>query len=63
MLSFQKALKAYGVPDEEVFQTPDLFEGRNIPQVVKKTCLTSYINIHTNPNLEGFSHVKTSFHR
>ncbi len=31
--AFQKAVKAYGVPDEEIFQTPDLFEGRNIPQV------------------------------
>ena len=27
------AIKKYGVPDEEVFQTPDLFEGRNIAQV------------------------------
>ena len=31
--SFLTAMKKYGVPDEEVFQTPDLFEARNIPQV------------------------------
>lgn len=31
---FQAALKAYGVPQEEIFQTADLFERRNIPQVV-----------------------------
>merc|ERR1711935_179391 len=31
--SFLAAIKKYGVPDEEVFQTPDLFEGRNIAQV------------------------------
>ena len=31
--TFLKAVKSYGVPDEEVFQTPDLFEARNIPQV------------------------------
>ena len=27
------AIKKYGVPEEEVFQTPDLFERRNIRQV------------------------------
>jgi len=31
---FQAAAKAYGVPHEEIFQTADLFERRNIPQVV-----------------------------
>lgn len=30
---FQKAVKAYGLPQEEIFQTADLFERRNIPQV------------------------------
>eukprot|EP00092_Neocalanus_flemingeri_P016795 GFUD01018164.1.p1 GENE.GFUD01018164.1~~GFUD01018164.1.p1 ORF type:complete len:171 (+),score=58.08 GFUD01018164.1:56-568(+) len=37
--SFLAAAKKYGVPDEEVFQTPDLFEGRNLPQVA--LCLFS----------------------
>jgi len=31
--AFQAAIKKYGVPDMEIFQTADLFEGRNIPQV------------------------------
>jgi len=31
--SFLKAIQKYGVADEEIFQTPDLFEARNIPQV------------------------------
>jgi len=31
--AFQKAVKAYGVPDEEIFQTVDLWEGKNVPQV------------------------------
>ncbi|KAL7643375.1 UNVERIFIED_CONTAM: hypothetical protein RMT77_006667 [Armadillidium vulgare] len=30
---FQQAVKAYGLPQEEIFQTADLFEKRNIPQV------------------------------
>jgi hypothetical protein len=30
---FQAALKKYGVPEEEIFQTADLYERRNIPQV------------------------------
>ncbi|KAK6634062.1 hypothetical protein RUM43_001677 [Polyplax serrata] len=30
---FQAAIKKYGVPDSEIFQTADLFERRNIPQV------------------------------
>ncbi|CAB4055193.1 TAGLN [Lepeophtheirus salmonis] len=30
--AFLKAVKAYGVPEEEAFQTPDLFEARNISQ-------------------------------
>ena len=37
--AFLAAAKRYGVPEEEVFQTPDLFEARNIPQVV--LCLFS----------------------
>jgi hypothetical protein len=31
---FQAAIKNYGLPQEEIFQTADLFERRNIPQVV-----------------------------
>ena len=31
--NFQKALKAYGVPDIDVFQTVDLFEKKDIAQV------------------------------
>ncbi|CAH1173522.1 unnamed protein product [Phaedon cochleariae] len=30
---FQAAVKAYGLPQEEIFQTADLFERRNIAQV------------------------------
>ena len=43
--AFLAAIKKYGVPDEEVFQTPDLFEGRNIAQVT----LTLYsLGLFTN---------------
>ncbi|CAL4121691.1 unnamed protein product [Meganyctiphanes norvegica] len=31
---YQQAVKKYGLPGEEIFQTADLFEKRNIPQVV-----------------------------
>lgn len=31
--NFQRALKAYGVPDIDVFQTVDLFEKKDISQV------------------------------
>lgn len=36
---FQDAIKKYGVPQEEIFQTADLFEKRNITQVT--LCLYS----------------------
>jgi len=32
---FQDAIKRYGVPDIDVFQTVDLYERRNIPQVTQ----------------------------
>ncbi|XP_040575082.1 myophilin [Lepeophtheirus salmonis] len=41
--AFLRAAKDYGVPEEEVFQTPDLFEARNIPQVI--ICLYSLSRI------------------
>ncbi len=31
--AFQEAVKALGVPEEEIFQTVDLFERKNLPQV------------------------------
>lgn len=31
--NFQKALKAYGVPDQDVYQTVDLYEKKDIAQV------------------------------
>ena len=45
MLLFQKAAKTYGVPDTEVFQTPDLFEARNVPQVRTMFLVTLSIDI------------------
>ncbi|KAK0079955.1 hypothetical protein PV326_008448 [Microctonus aethiopoides] len=50
---FQAAIKNYGVPQEEIFQTADLFERRNIPQVT--LCLYSLGRIkhpeYTGPRL------------
>lgn len=43
---FQAAIKKYGVPEEEIFQTADLFERRNIPQVT--LCLYSLGRIVNN---------------
>ena len=37
--AFLGAARSYGVPDSELFQTADLYERRNIPQVV--LCLFS----------------------
>ena len=45
LLLFQKAAKTYGVPDTEVFQTPDLFEARNVPQVRTMFLVTLSIDI------------------
>ncbi|UJR35235.1 hypothetical protein I4U23_028000 [Adineta vaga] len=33
--AFQTAARSYGLPDSELFQTVDLFEKRNIPQVTQ----------------------------
>lgn len=44
---FQAAIKKYGVPEEEIFQTADLFERRNIPQVT--LCLYSLARIVSTP--------------
>lgn len=43
MFRFQAAIKKYGVPEEEIFQTADLFERRNIVQVT--LCLYSLARI------------------
>lgn len=43
---FQAAIKKYGVPEEEIFQTADLFERRNIPQVT--LCLYCLARIVSN---------------
>lgn len=37
--AFHNALKSCGIPDKDIFQTDDLFEAKNIKQVVK--CLTA----------------------
>ena len=52
--SFLSAAKKYGVADEEVFQTPDLFEARNIPQV--SLCIFSLGKVATIT----LFHLKTS---
>lgn len=49
---FQAALKKYGVPETETFQTVDLFERKNIPQVT--LCLFAIGRIaQTKPDFNG----------
>ncbi|KAI0978961.1 hypothetical protein GJ496_000785 [Pomphorhynchus laevis] len=47
---FQTAIKKYGVATEQVFQTVDLFERKNIPQVT--ACL---FELSRQAKLKGFS--------
>lgn len=48
---FQAAVKKYGVPEEEIFQTADLFERRNIPQVTLSLyCLARITQKHPEYN-------------
>jgi len=50
--NFQKAIKAYGIDDREVFQTCDLFEQRNIVQVA--LCLWALARqVHKYPDYQG----------
>ncbi len=50
--AFLCAARQYGVPAEELFQTADLFERRNIPQVV--LCLYSLGRLtQRHPEYEG----------
>ena len=43
---FCTAARAYGVPDNELFQTVDLFEKKNIPQVTMAIhALGRYVSI------------------
>ena len=64
--AFINAAKSYGVPDEEMFLTPDLFEGRNLSQVSVNThiILMGMINTFTKGGtlfiLSGKSYSKTS---
>lgn len=47
---FQAGMKAYGVPQEEIFQTADLFEKRNVAQVYHiqlKFCFVHYFFVMT----------------
>ncbi|CAI9716538.1 myophilinmyophilin-like [Octopus vulgaris] len=49
---FQGALKKYGVPETEVFQTVDLYERKNIPQVV--LCIYAIGRVaQTKPDFNG----------
>lgn len=57
---FQAAIKKYGVPEEEIFQTADLFERRNIPQVtlclyaLARMVSSNKIHFFFNPSINLF---------
>lgn len=49
---FQTAIRKYGVPDEEIFQTADLFERRNIRQVT--LCILALARVtQLHPDYKG----------
>lgn len=50
--AFQKGMKKCKVPDDEIFQTVDLFEARNIKQVVKSLAALARI-LSNNPEYTG----------
>jgi hypothetical protein len=49
--AFQKGLKKFGVPDDEIFQTVDLFEARNIKQVVMSLAALGRIVSHASSSV------------
>jgi len=58
--AFQQGLKKYGVPSEDLFQTVDLWEKRNIPAVTKTIFAlsrTAEKNGFTGPKLQLEVHV------
>lgn len=55
--NFQKAIKAYGVPDIDVFQTVDLWEKKDISQVTNSIfALGRAVNIDFLSNLTNCYH-------
>ena len=47
-------MKKYGLPEEEIFQTADLFERRNIPQVT--LCLYALGRFVRSPTCKLYLH-------
>lgn len=50
--AFQNGMKAYGVPHDEIFQTVDLFEARNVHQVVLSLGALARL-VSNNPDWSG----------
>jgi len=51
LAAFQKGMRIYGVPDEEVFQSVDLFEARNVKAVVNS--LAALARLCYNKGFDG----------